>query len=376
MPAVITREDVYDYDGMLVYEPAEEIEEATLTAQNAWVVEKHPLEVILTKAEDIRGSVVAAVFVEDRIKADLTFFKNRCSAKYLADIKKGRIKSVSIGFFWEPEEKKGEFNGKHYDYVMRKIFIDHIAVGSWQGRCNYPVCGIGINNKLKGLNPYLNEHSCRLRDPETLDIVGSGERKHNGKTYRVIFGKPKGNPKAGSIEQGYRYPVETWSEAEARKHCNAHDGSFEPATGEGLAQEEGEREKLHEAAKRREEKYGIKFREDEGHLTPPKDFPQNEEDYADPVNYKYPLVPEDRCKNALGRWGQFREEYTQPERNIIYARIVKRALRYGIAVRYNPELPEAKALPENVKKQLEGYESADSLIAKVNALVEQLKVAV
>lgn len=75
---------------------------------------------------------------------------------------------------------------------------------------------------------------------------------------------------------------------------------------------------------RREKKYGIKFREDKGHLTPPKDYPQNEEDYADPVNYAYPLVPEDRCKNALARWGAFREVYTQPERNVIYERIVKR----------------------------------------------------
>ncbi|PIX31701.1 hypothetical protein COZ60_03110, partial [Candidatus Bathyarchaeota archaeon CG_4_8_14_3_um_filter_42_8] len=97
VPAVITREDVYDYDGMLVYEPKEEIEEATLTAQNAWVVENHPAEIIVTKAEDIRGTVATAVFAEDRIKADLTFFKDRCSAKYLADLKKSRIKSVSIG---------------------------------------------------------------------------------------------------------------------------------------------------------------------------------------------------------------------------------------------------------------------------------------
>ena len=146
-----------------------------------------------------------------------------------------------------------------------------------------------------------------------------------------------------------------------------------PERGEGLAQEEGEREKLHREAEAREKKYGIKFREDKGNLTPPKDYPQDEADYADPVNYAYPLVPEDRCKNALARWGAFREEYTQPERNVIYERIVKRALKYGITVRYNPELPEAKALPENIKKQLEGYESADTLIAKVNVLVEQLK---
>ena len=148
-----------------------------------------------------------------------------------------------------------------------------------------------------------------------------------------------------------------------------------PERGEGLAQaqEEGEREKLHEAAEAREKKYGIKFREDKGHLTPPADYPQNEEDYADPVNYAYPLVPEDRCRNALARWGAFREEYEQSERNIIYERIVKRALQYDITVRYSPGLPEAKALPESVKKQLDGYESADSLVAKVNILVRQLK---
>jgi hypothetical protein len=364
---------------MLVYEPAEEIEEATLTAQNAWVVENHPSEVILTKAEDIRGCVATAVFEEDRIKADLTFYKNRCSPQYLADIKKGRVKSVSIGFFWEPQPQKGEFNGKHYDYVMRNIFIDHVAVGSWTGRCSYPLCGIGIDGKLKGANPYPNEHSCRLRDPETLDIVGSSERKHNGKTYRVIYGKPKGEEKAGSVEQAYRYPVETWSESEARNHCKNHGGSFEAATKEGesagLAQEESEREKLHEATKRREQKYGIKFRDGKGHLTPPADYPQDEEDYGDPVNYAYPLVPEDRCRNALARWGAFREEYTQPERNIIYERIVRRALRYGITVQYNPELPEAKALPENIKKQLEGYESADALIARIKALSNQLRTA-
>ena len=195
----------------------------------------------------------------------------------------------------------------------------------------------------------------------------------------MIYGKPKGEEKAGSVEQAYRYPVETWSESEARNHCKNHGGSFEAATKEGesagLAQEESESEKLHEATKRREQKYGIKFRDGKGHLTPPADYPQDEEDYGDPVNYAYPLVPEDRCRNALARWGAFREEYTQPERNIIYERIVRRALRYGITVQYNPELPEAKALPENIKKQLEGYESADALIARIKALSNQLRTA-
>ncbi|MGF3573556.1 MAG: DUF2213 domain-containing protein [Candidatus Bathyarchaeia archaeon] len=378
VPAVITREGVYDYDGMLIYEPASEVEKAAFTALNAWVVEEHPPEIILSKPQLIRGTVQNPKFEKDRIKAELVFFKNRCTPQYLEDIKNGKARSVSIGFFFDCIPQSGEFRGQHYDYVKRDILIDHVAVGSWQGRCSYPLCGIGVDT-VKGADPYPNEHSCRLKDPETLNIVGSGERKHNGKTYRVIFGKPKDKPDAGSVEQAYRYPIKTWSEAEARKHCQDHGGSFEPATREEgdiankKQEDEGEREKLRKAAEEREKRYGIKFREDKGHLTPPKDYPQNEEDYADPVNYAYPLVPEDRCRNALASWSQFRQEYDQSERNIIYERIVKRSLQYGINVQYNPEMPEAKALPENIKKQLEGYKSADSLIAKVNILTKQLK---
>jgi len=378
VPAVITREGVYDYDGMLIYEPAEEVEKAAFTALNAWVVEEHPPEIILAKPQHIRGTVRNPQFEKDKIKAELVFFKNRCSPQYLEEIKTGKARSVSIGFFFDCIPQSGEFKGQHYDYVKKDILIDHVAVGSWQGRCSYPLCGIGVDT-LKGADPYPNEHACRLREPETLNIVGSGERKHNGKTYRVIYGKPKHKPEAGSVEQAYRYPVETWSEAEARKHCQDHGGNFEPATKEeedslkGGKQEEGEREKLRKAAEEREKKYGIKFREDKGHLTPPKDYPQNEEDYGDPVNYAYPLVPEDRCRNALARWSQFRQEYTQPERNIIYERIVKRALQHGISVQYDPELPEAKALPENIKKQTEGYESTDRLLMRASLLISQLK---
>ena len=85
------------------------------------------------------------MFVEDRIKADLIFFKDRYSPKYLADVKTGRAKSVSIGFFFECMPQTGEFRGEHYDYVKRDILIDHVAVGSWKGRCSYPACGIGVD---------------------------------------------------------------------------------------------------------------------------------------------------------------------------------------------------------------------------------------
>jgi hypothetical protein len=80
--------------------------------------------------------------------------------------------------------------------------------------------------------PYPNEHSCRLVDPDKVDVVGSDERRHDGKAYRVIYGKPKDGD--GSVEQAYRYPVDSWSESEARAHCKAHDGRFEPARSSGV----------------------------------------------------------------------------------------------------------------------------------------------
>jgi len=66
-----------------------------------------------------------------------------------------------------------------------------------------------------------------LRDPAELEIVGSDERQHDDKTYRVIFGKSKEGD--GSVEQAYRYPKGSWSEQAARNHCKDHDGSFEAA---------------------------------------------------------------------------------------------------------------------------------------------------
>lgn len=49
-----------------------------------------------------------------------------------------------------------------------------------------------------------------------------------------------------------------------------------------------DREKLHKTQKQRSQKYGISI-VDGGHLTPPKGKPTNPDDYADPVNYKYPI---------------------------------------------------------------------------------------
>ncbi len=81
--------------------------------------------------------------------------------------------------------------------------------------------------------PYLNEHSCRLKNPDDFkeDSFVRVSRDHEGKKYDVIRGKLKENDEWA--DQAFRYPKETWTESEARKHCKAHDGIlFEPASGE------------------------------------------------------------------------------------------------------------------------------------------------
>ncbi len=79
--------------------------------------------------------------------------------------------------------------------------------------------------------PYPNEHSCRLRNPSEFqkDNWAREERKHNGKIYIAVMGRLKG--KDTMTDQSYRYPIKTWSESEARKHCKEHKGIlFEKAS--------------------------------------------------------------------------------------------------------------------------------------------------
>lgn len=243
VPAVITREDVYTYEDIGdVYLPKEELGNVAFTAAFAPIVEDHPAEIIVVNPDLVRGRLTDLEVEYNRVKSNLIFFKQRCSPKYLIDIRSAKVKSVSIGFFFNVIKKSGDFNGKHYEFMKKNMFIDHLAAGDFEGRCAYPSCGIGVDSII-GLDPYPNEHACRLRDPKTLDIVGSEWRKHKGKRYRVIFGKPKGKPNAPSVEQAYRYPTKEWSEAEAREHCKNHKGEFHPASGSKDTKESKESKK-------------------------------------------------------------------------------------------------------------------------------------
>lgn len=77
--------------------------------------------------------------------------------------------------------------------------------------------------------PYVNEHACRLRNPDDFqkDSFRRIDRDHVGKKYSVIMGKLKGDE--AMTEQAYRYNEETWTVSDAKNHCESYDGTFEPA---------------------------------------------------------------------------------------------------------------------------------------------------
>jgi signal peptide peptidase SppA len=81
--------------------------------------------------------------------------------------------------------------------------------------------------------PYPNEHACRLRDPDDFredSFVRVSRETDDGRRYDVIRAELVSD--GTTQDQSHRYPTDTWSEADARQHCQEHGGiKFEPATG-------------------------------------------------------------------------------------------------------------------------------------------------
>lgn len=80
--------------------------------------------------------------------------------------------------------------------------------------------------------PFANEHACRVKSPDGFQANSFRrmQQKSGGKPITFIIGRPTG--KQTTSLQAYRYPIDSWSAAEAKSHCDNHNGiRFEPATG-------------------------------------------------------------------------------------------------------------------------------------------------
>ena len=70
-------------------------------------------------------------------------------------------------------------------------------------------------------------HACRVAEPGRFQegSFRTMKRVHDGKAYRVIVGRLKGEDTM--TEQAYRYDMNLWTKRDAQAHCKTHDGRFE-----------------------------------------------------------------------------------------------------------------------------------------------------
>lgn len=104
--------------------------------------------------------------------------------------------------------------------------------------------------------PYPSEHACRHAAPSKFEKFRSGSRSSGGKKYRIIFGKVKNVNRWE--EASYRYNVNSWTAAEARKHCREHNGiAFEAAVAKTTEESEAEGFNVKKTDELRRLVYGI-----------------------------------------------------------------------------------------------------------------------
>ena len=100
---------------------------------------------------------------------------------------------------------------------------------------------------------------------------------------------------------------------------------------------------LNELRQRRQdraERWGVSVRDD-GRLTPAaayREHAPNPQDYADPVNLKYPLRPESARAITAAHFAQSYGRYDEKSRRVVYTRIVRALRAAGIRHQPNPSL--------------------------------------
>ncbi|MBW1991579.1 MAG: hypothetical protein JRI59_05605 [Deltaproteobacteria bacterium] len=113
--------------------------------------------------------------------------------------------------------------------------------------------------------------------------------------------------------------------------------------GEVLWAAVSDRDEAREAQRARSRRYGIGVKEG-GNVTKPGKWANvPDEQWGDPVNYRYPMPDAAHARNALARWGDpdNRRQYSEAEQKIITNRIRRRAKALGIQTRDEKEASKA-----------------------------------
>jgi hypothetical protein len=241
VPAIIAREGVFPYPEGKAYKPAAELKEAAWTAEGAWVVaEKHPDTVVLTVRDDIKGKVEYPKFCEkiNGIIGNLRFFRAKCDAKFLDEIKSGKRRDVSLGFFYDFDATSGDWNGEHYDFVQRNILVDHVAAGVPVGRCRSPYCGIAVDALIRkiALDPEETEKFIHIPVSDSADFVQGSFRTITidaTKGISAVVGKLKSDPEGSMHVQSFLFDKsKDWTMLKAQAWVEGQKKTADSAVGE------------------------------------------------------------------------------------------------------------------------------------------------
>lgn len=145
---VFAKEIVQPYSDGMHYKPASELKAALDSARGKPIVGfAHPPEKVVTSMKQQSGYVVFDTVNWDeknnRMYGDVLIKKEPKNKLLIDEVKKGKLQDCSIGFRCDIVKQSGEFQGKHYDFVQKNLFIDHIAF-VYQGRAGHED-GVGVN---------------------------------------------------------------------------------------------------------------------------------------------------------------------------------------------------------------------------------------
>lgn len=342
MRAVIAREMVQEYPEGLAFKPADELEKADWTAEGRWVATmQHPDTGLIARRSDVKGKIERAAFARDitdpktrrpmvrGIRADIKWFKDKVPKNILDDVKSGVLRDVSIGFTYEEDRTPGEWEGQKYDFVQRNIFIDHVVAPCPVGRCPSPYCGIGVDSILKERSK-LSEDCPICEEIERIGVAEASRR----------------------LAAAYGTDV-----VKVLKD-----------------QEVGEREKAKQEQEARSRRYGIGVKEG-GNVTKPSEYSNVPDDeFADPVNYRYPIDAE----HVQAAWSYINQPdnqkaggYSNEEWAMMKEKVKAAMKRHGHEVQdqFEPAAPDPATNQPAEQPNEDPLPSVEELIARTEELL-------
>ena len=240
MPARLAREGIFQYPEGKAYKPGAELKEAAWTGEGAWIVaEKHPDTLVLTLRDDIKGKAENVKFCEktNGIIGNLRFFKAKCNATFLDEIKTGKRKDVSLGFFYDFDATPGKWNDQPYDFVQRNILIDHVAAGVPVGRCRSPYCGIAVDQSIRkvALDPEETDAFIHIPVRDAGGFVQDSFRTIDidvDKGIKAVIGKLSSDPEGSTHIQKFLFDKsKDWTLEKAQAWVDEHKKSADAVNG-------------------------------------------------------------------------------------------------------------------------------------------------